>query len=71
VIDGVATPVASLADVLLLTRDAGGPRDGGNVVPLRRAGERAAPVAEVEASLVALPEVSTPALVACRSVRVE
>ncbi len=48
VIDGVATPAAGLADLL----------DAWDVVQLLEAGDRAALVAEVEASLAALPEAS-------------
>ncbi len=58
VIDGVATPVAGLADLLLLKLYAGGPQDAWDVVQLLEAGDRAALVAEVEASLAALPETS-------------
>ncbi len=56
VIDGVATPVASLADLLLLKLYAGGPQDAWDIAQLLAAGDRAALVAEVEASLAALPE---------------
>jgi predicted nucleotidyltransferase len=58
VIDGVATPVASLADLLLLKLYAGGPQDAWDVAQLLEAGDRPALVAEVEASLAALPEAS-------------
>jgi hypothetical protein len=52
----VVSPVATVADLVLLKLYAAGPQDAWDVAQLLDAGDRAALVAEIEAALPALPE---------------
>lgn len=55
---GVRVPVAAPADLILLKLYAGGPQDAWDVLQLLAAPDRAALIADVEASLGALPAAS-------------
>jgi hypothetical protein len=55
-IEGVAVPVAAAADLILLKLYAAGPQDAWDIEQLLASGDRPALVAEVEATLPALPE---------------
>ena len=54
-LEGVRVPVAAPADLILLKLYAGGPQDAWDIAQLLGGPERAALVADVEASLDALP----------------
>jgi nucleotidyltransferase AbiEii toxin of type IV toxin-antitoxin system len=55
-IDEVVAPIASVADLVLLKLYAAGPQDAWDIAQLLETGDRAALVADVEATLPALPE---------------
>jgi hypothetical protein len=54
-VEGVIVPVATAADLVLLKLYAGGPQDAWDIEQLLAAGDRPTLVADVEASLPALP----------------
>jgi len=56
VVDGVAMPVVSPVDLVMLKLYAGGPQDGWDILQLLDAGDRPSLTAQVEAAIGELPD---------------